>query len=117
MVLIEGAGPVDGPFDVANSTRCELGGFAAALLLILLVEKMWGEHHRCKWRWVTDSKAAISNVYRDTDRRRIKKQQPSNPDYMAIIRTESRKLRRSIKSVWVKGHQTKSAAPRLSAST
>ena len=31
--LFEGAGPADGPYDTANSTRCELGGYAASLLL------------------------------------------------------------------------------------
>ena len=31
-VLYEGAGPVDGPYDSANSTRSELGGIAAAMV-------------------------------------------------------------------------------------
>ena len=104
-VLIEGAGPIDGPFDVANSTRSELGGYAAALLLISLVEIWWGEKHRCKWRWVTDSQAAIANVNRVMCDNSIKKEQPNNPDYLAIIRTVAKKLRQSIKPFWVKGHQ------------
>lgn len=31
--LFSGSGPIDGPHDVANSTRSELGGITAPLLL------------------------------------------------------------------------------------
>ncbi|KAI2512005.1 hypothetical protein MHU86_2293 [Fragilaria crotonensis] len=41
-VLFEGAGPVDGPRDVANSTRCEIAGFAAPMLLLTLFVRQWG---------------------------------------------------------------------------
>ena len=37
LVLFQGSGPVDGPFDLANSTRCEIGGFAAPLLLVTVI--------------------------------------------------------------------------------
>jgi hypothetical protein len=46
-VIAEGAGPVDGPFDVANSTRCKLGGYASAFLFLSLLYKMWGSGHKC----------------------------------------------------------------------
>lgn len=38
----EGAGPVDGPRDVANSTRCEIVVFAAPMLLFTLLAQHWG---------------------------------------------------------------------------
>ncbi|KAI2498729.1 hypothetical protein MHU86_15740 [Fragilaria crotonensis] len=104
-ILCEGAGPVDGPFDTANSTRCELGGYAAALLLISLLQRSWGKRHQCTFRWVTDSKSAIRNVQSHTQQRQIKERQPSNPDYMSIIKHEGKFIRRKISHVWVKGHQ------------
>jgi hypothetical protein len=105
VVLLEGAGPVDGPYDVANSTRCELGGFAASILLLSLMQKLWGTQHKCKLRWVTDSKAAMSNVNKALDDSRLTKRQPNNPDLLAIIHTEINSFRRRIKPIWVKGHQ------------
>ncbi|KAI2495164.1 hypothetical protein MHU86_19349 [Fragilaria crotonensis] len=36
-ILCEGAGPIDGPYDTASSTRCELSGYAAALLFLSLL--------------------------------------------------------------------------------
>ncbi|KAI2507938.1 hypothetical protein MHU86_6471 [Fragilaria crotonensis] len=60
-VLMEGAGPVDGPLDTSNSTRCELGGYAASLIFLSLVHSRWGtKQHKCTFRWVTDSKVAIT---------------------------------------------------------
>ncbi|KAI2496067.1 hypothetical protein MHU86_18439 [Fragilaria crotonensis] len=105
-ILCEGAGPVDGPFDTANSTRCELGGYAAALILISILQRSWGKRHKCQFRWITDSKSAITNVANSTLHRPIKARQPSNPDYMSIIQHETKFIRRKISRVWVKGHQT-----------
>ena len=48
IVLFEGAGPVDGPFDLLHSTWCELGGFAAPLLLLATIGDFWGLQHRCR---------------------------------------------------------------------
>ncbi|KAI2501345.1 hypothetical protein MHU86_13143 [Fragilaria crotonensis] len=89
-VLAEGAGPVDGPFDVANSTRCKL-------------------------RWVTDSKTAISNVTKQLhpEANRSTKQ-PDNADYLAIIKAGNRSIRRIAKPVWIKGHQTVPTAGAIS---
>ena len=61
-ILAEGSGPVDGPFDTSNSTRSELGGYAAPLLFLSSLHSMWGKQHKCSFRWVTDSKSAIANV-------------------------------------------------------
>ena len=101
VTLCEGAGPVDGPFDTANSTRCELGGYAAALLMLSLLNVSWGTRYKCKFRWVTDSKSAIQNVSDP----QLQRRQPSNPDYMGIIRSGTTSLRRRVTPVWVKGHQ------------
>ncbi|KAI2498130.1 hypothetical protein MHU86_16382 [Fragilaria crotonensis] len=107
-MLAEGAGPVDGPFDTANSTRCELGGYAASLLFISLLHTLWGKKHKCDFRWVTDSKAAISKVAQTTTKSTRKMQKPSNADYLGIIQAEKSSLRRRIRPVWVKGHQNTS---------
>ena len=66
-VLYEGAGPVDGPFDAASSTRSELGGITAALVFYGLLIATWHFPPKCTYRWVCDSKAAISNEKRATD--------------------------------------------------
>ena len=66
-VLCEGAGPVDGPFDAASSTRSELGGITAALVFYSILVASWTQQPQCTYRWVCDSKAAISNVRRATD--------------------------------------------------
>ena len=41
-ILVEGAGPVNGPYDTANSTRCELGGTWPRLSLYLFYT-LYGE--------------------------------------------------------------------------
>ncbi|KAI2498083.1 hypothetical protein MHU86_16393 [Fragilaria crotonensis] len=115
-ILCEGAGPVDGPFDTANSTRCELGGYAAALILISILQRSWGKRHKCQFRWITDSKSAITNVANSTLHRPIKARQPSNPDYMSIIQHETKSIRRKISRFWVKGHQTVRSQPAESTS-
>jgi hypothetical protein len=56
------SGPVDGSKDTASSTRSELCGYASALLLISTLAKVWRRRHRCKFRWIVDSKAAIQRV-------------------------------------------------------
>ncbi|KAI2511186.1 hypothetical protein MHU86_3151 [Fragilaria crotonensis] len=114
-VLAEGAGPIDGPFDVANSTRCELGGCAAAFLFLSLLQQMWGCRHKCRIRWVTDSKSAIAKVAKklqyDPHRRQ---NQPDNADLLALIKEGTKSTRSKITSVWVKGHQSGSAIARIS---
>ena len=62
LILFQGSGPVDGPRESGTSTRSELGGFAAPLLLVAAIARFWGIQHRCKFRWIVDSTAAISKV-------------------------------------------------------
>jgi hypothetical protein len=111
-VLAEGAGPVDGPFDTVNSTRCELGGLTAPLIFLSLLHSLWGKRHKCTFRWVTDSKAAIAKVIKQNDNPHTKRRQPSNADLLGIIQAEKRLLRRKVRPVWVKGHQVISGRSR-----
>ena len=104
-VLFEGAGPIDGPFDVASSTRSELGGYVAPLLVLHILTQIWGMQHRCKLAWVCDSKAALSNVRKSTSRDNEQRYQPNNADFLVQIRDYHKRLRQPIKPIWIKGHQ------------
>ncbi|KAI2497820.1 hypothetical protein MHU86_16654 [Fragilaria crotonensis] len=109
--LYEGAGPVDGPRDVANSTRCEIAGLAAPLLLLTLLVRHWGSKHKCKFRWVCDSKAALStNVIKHTKVHEQCKQQPENADLLSQIRSMKRESGIRVSTKWIKGHQTRKPA-------
>jgi hypothetical protein len=77
VVLYQGSGPVDGPYDQSNSIRCKIGGFASSLLLITVISKYWGIRHRCKFHWIVDSKAAISKVLVTISPGAIPTRQPS----------------------------------------
>jgi hypothetical protein len=103
-VLFRGAGPIDGPFDSSSSTRSELGGCASSLLLIVVVSRLWGLRHRCKFCWFTDSKAAISRTNRYSRKKRATRM-PYDADLLSLISDLLAELRRPIVSVWVKGHQ------------
>ncbi len=105
LVLYSGSGPVDGPFDSSNSTRCKIGGFAAPLLLITVIAKYWGIRHRCKLHWIVDSKAAISKVSVNIRPGATPCRQPNEFDLLAFIEMLQKELRRPIKITWVKGHQ------------
>lgn len=59
--LFEGFGPVDGPIEIGSSTRSEIGGITAPLLLVITaLVRYWGLKHCCKFRWIADSKVALS---------------------------------------------------------
>jgi hypothetical protein len=45
-VLFQGSGPIDGPLELGTSTRSELGGLAAPLLLVAAVSRFWGGLHQ-----------------------------------------------------------------------
>jgi hypothetical protein len=103
--LFEGSGPVDGPFDIATSTRCELGGLVAPLLLCTSLAAYWGLRHKCRYRWLTDSKAAISKVDFITRQSHRVTRAPKDVDYLTAIRELQKSLGKSLKPQWVKGHQ------------
>ena len=110
-VLYEGAGPVDGPLETASSTRCELGGFVAPLILLSLICHKLGTLPTSGFRWVTDSKGAISNVNSSKPTSGYSHRQPNNVDYLATIQRLSESLDRPIESLWIKGHQDSSKFP------
>jgi ribonuclease HI len=104
--LFYGSGPVDGPIDTNHSTRSELGGLTAPLLLVSSLAKFWGIQHRCRYKWITDSKAAISKVTFITNSRNNLRRYPDDVDYITAIRELHRSLGgRKLRSTWVKGHQ------------
>jgi hypothetical protein len=104
-VLYEGAGPVDGPPESSSSTRSELCGYAAVLLFYQLLMSQWKQQPLCTYRWVCDSKAAISNATKVTDSTRSVQSQPNHADYLGIIRETATQLNQPIEPVWVRGHQ------------
>ena len=104
--LFEGSGPADGPFDISSSTRSELGGLLAPLLLCASLAAHWGLRHKCRLRWLSDSKAAISRVdFITRNSHRTPRQVPEDHDYMTAIQELSKNLGRRIKTQWIKGHQ------------
>lgn len=104
--LFTGSGPVDGPYDTANSTRSELGGFTAPLLLCASLARFWGMSHRCRYTWLTDSKVAISRVQMITRPTNQPSRYPDDIDYYTAIRELHQSLgSRRLRIKWVKGHQ------------
>ncbi len=100
-ILFEGGGPVDGPFDTTSSTRCELCGFASALLLISAISRNWGLRHRCTFRWLTDNTAAaLRRVIRMVRRGPSPRHLPPDSDILTLIRTLMWEIRRVITTKW-----------------
>ena len=104
-ILFKCGGPVDGPFDTQNSTRCELCGFASSLLLIASLSRNWGLRHRCTFKWFTDSRAAISKVFKTNRRGCEACRQTYDSDLLSLIRGLLKEIRRIVTFNWVKGHQ------------
>ena len=78
------------------------GGFTALLLLVAVLARFWGLKHRCKFRWIADSKVAINRVVLVTRKDHCcPTQQPDNCNYLSLIQ----ELRRPLSSEWIKGHQ------------
>jgi hypothetical protein len=103
--LFHGYGPVDGPMEIGSSTRSELGGFTAPLLLVTVLARHWGLRHRCTFRWLADSKVAINRVTFVTRKDHSPTKQPDNSDYLSTIKDLFRELRRPLKTKWIKSHQ------------
>lgn len=104
-ILFTCGGPVDGPRDTANSTRCELSGIASALLVIASISRNWGLPHRCTFRCITDSRAALSKIHKQIRRRHVDHRQPYDSDLLLLIRSLLIEIRRIVAFKWVKGHQ------------
>jgi hypothetical protein len=103
--LYHGSGPIDGPIDIGSSTQSELGGFTAPLLLITMIARHWGLRHRCKFRWLVDSRIAINQVIFTIRKDYRPTKQPDNIDLLSIIRELYHELRRPLKIDWIKSHQ------------
>ena len=95
-VLFQGSGSVDGPSETCSSIRSELGGFTAPLLLVTTLAQHWGLRHRCKFRWLAESKAAINQVRTVIQKDYSPTTQPDNSDYLSTIKVLSSQLRQPI---------------------
>jgi hypothetical protein len=98
---------VDGPYDISHSTRSELGGLTAPLLLVTSLAKFWGLQHKCRYKWLTDSKAAISKVTLITNPNPSSpRRYPDDVDYVTAIKELHKSLGgRRLRPTWIKGHQ------------
>ncbi|KAI2510061.1 hypothetical protein MHU86_4355 [Fragilaria crotonensis] len=103
--LFQCGGPVDGPFDTNSSTRSELAGFVSSLLFITGLARYWGLKHRSRFKWITDSKAALSKVRLVTRRGWRATRQPNEADLLSIIASLLQELRCKVAYAWIKGHQ------------
>ena len=97
--LYAGAGPIDGPKEISSSTRSELSGLAAPLLLVTCLARFWGLKHKCRYSWVVDSIAAISTVKITTRVSRKLRRAPDNSDYVMVIRLLRRELGKPILAI------------------
>ena len=75
------------------------------LLFYRLIRSLWDTAPICTYRWLCDSKAALSNSAKAIDPHRIVKGQPNNADYLGIIKEQTKEIAKPIEQVWVKGHQ------------
>ena len=105
VTLFFGSGPIDGPIEIGSSTRSELGGFTGPLLLVTILARFWGLRHKCKFRWLVDSKIAINRVQFVTSKDHRPTKQPDNIDLLSTIRDLHKELRRPLKAHWIKSHQ------------
>jgi hypothetical protein len=83
----------------------ELCGLAAPLLLIASLARFWGLKHKCQYRWIVDSKAAIATVTVTTRISHQLRRAPDNSDYVMVIGSLRREIGKPIEAIWVKGHQ------------
>lgn len=104
VTLFKGSGFIDGPTEVGSSTRSELGGFTAPLMVATALARFWGIRHKCQFRWYTDSKSAISKV-RMFSTKGKPRHYPDNSDYVMVIQELLRELKQPLTPLWVKGHQ------------
>jgi hypothetical protein len=105
-VVLQCSGPVDGSRDTASSTRSELWGYASSLLSLVLVSRVWKCQYRCRFRWLVDSRAAISRVRKYLQWGHLKRgRQPPDVDILSIIWKYYKALGKKIRITWIKAHQ------------
>ena len=103
-VLFQGRGPVDRPNKTGSFIRSKLRGFTGPLLLVTMLTKHWGLRHRCKFRCLAGSDAAINQLWTDIQRDFSPTTQPDNIDYLSTIKVLSIKLWQPISTKWVMRH-------------
>jgi hypothetical protein len=104
-VLFQGAGPADGPPKSESSTRSELFGFAAPMIVIVQLAKWWGLKHRCKFRWLVDISLVIKQVRDIRRKQKLPRYQPDNADVLTMLFHLLQECRHPMKIDWIKGHQ------------
>jgi hypothetical protein len=70
-----------------------------------MIARHWGLRHRCKFKWLVDSKTAINRVVFTVSKDYRPTKQPNNVDLLSIIRELHQELRRPLKIQWIKSHQ------------
>jgi hypothetical protein len=118
LALFKGSGPVDGPIELGSSTRSEIGGFTAPLLLVTVLARFWKLKHSCSFRWLADNQVAINRITLVTRPDYAPTKQPDNCDYLSLIRDLFKELRQPLQAQWIKSHQDFSSPyEKLSADT
>jgi hypothetical protein len=54
--------------------------------------KFWGIQHRCRYKWITDSKAAISKVTLIAKSQNTARRYPDDVDYITAIKELNRSI-------------------------
>ena len=115
-VLFRCAGPVDGSFDISSPTRCKVSRYASALLFIDHPSRFWGIPNKCRFTWISDSKAALSCGRRFATHFPSRRM-PTVAVLLSIIWTHLASIKCICKHRCSKGHQDSSATRKLSAIT
>jgi hypothetical protein len=105
IVLFTGAGPVDGDTLSESSTRSELYGIAAPVLLLASLARFWGTKHRARYSWLCDSESALKQVRQLQYHKTCKRQQPNNADILSLLSDQLPALGRRLDGQWIKAHQ------------
>jgi hypothetical protein len=104
-VLIRGAGPVDGVPSVLSSTRAELFGIAAPILLLFHFMKFHQIESKSKCVKSIDNRAAISWVNQTQHKQSHQQRYSNDIDIVTVIIDTMKEstLRHQLR--WVKAHQ------------
>jgi hypothetical protein len=85
-VLFHGYGPVDGTNKTESCIRSKIGGHTAPFLLVRTLARHWGLRHRCKLRWLAESKAVFNQGWMVIQKDLSPTKQPDNSDYPSTIK-------------------------------
>ena len=70
-----------------------------------IIARFWGLRHKCKFRWLVDSKIALNKVVFVTHHDYRPTKQPDNHDYLSVIRELFNELGHPVKPQWIRSHQ------------